>query len=218
MASNPSETKEVANVVTPSGAGKLAMPSGAGKLAPRTVDSTKCKYNYWNLLSMVESTDTAPDVYLREFSQLRRCENFGDDSLEEASTAVENYMDEYGGKGSLARVLDGTPNDRDLVWSQQVMAHYGSWHRDILLKSLPVATRMYYHTFWKAERSLAAVTLAAVSLGLIRKSQTWASKRWYNPTHARKVNQTASMVAPPQIKSSSDICNVQVSMNAKKPL
>lgn len=155
----------------------------------------KCNGIFWNLLNLNELHTSTDTDYVFEFQQVERCHQWGDERLADATVDMKKYMDDYAPKGAFGRVMDGTTNNYDDVWTERAVNHYHDYQRDILLNSLSFSSRFYYHTWWRVERTVAAAGLLCAGAGL-----SWRGKNYWALRQSRQAataSETTSKASQP---------------------
>ncbi len=144
-------------------------PSAILPIPNRTkpITGPMCDSIYWNLIEMHngarhKDASEACSV-LRELWQTERCDIIGTDF-----SGHRKAISEHVGDDVKNRILQYTASESDRERAIDTIGHYHMYSRKLLVAALPLSSRLYYHTIYQAERSVAVVTGMATVGGLGR--------------------------------------------------
>lgn len=131
-------------------------------LMSERTEKSRCNMIYWNLVELLSNKATGQQaaVYLREFWQTKRCDQFS--NLSGLRKALRDRM----GDEDLSTVFAFKEEQSQERKATQAVAHYYRWHSEELVKALPVQSRVYYHLIYNPTHALFS-SAAAVGLGRI---------------------------------------------------
>lgn len=127
---------------------------------PTPTERRRCTSIYWNLISLLEEKpDSAiTQNYVREMYQTERCDHCHDFS--DLRSSFERHLEnEPGDSGAIQRIREYNTTDQDDARALQTLVHYWSWHRDEYRRGLPWYSQIYYYTWYRAEKTIAAIGL-----------------------------------------------------------
>jgi hypothetical protein len=121
------------------------------------VDKKKCQSIYQNLFECRQEKDIPASAYIRELFETSRCDSDVD---------FKPFREEYsvrlnkGDAKRLLRVLEFEETEVDEKIAAQACMHYVKWHNEQLVSALSWPNWFVYHTFDRAERTLAVFGIA----------------------------------------------------------
>lgn len=122
-----------------------------------SVEKKKCQSIYQNLLECRQEKDILASAYIREFFETSRCDaeyNFKP-FREEYKTRIDKSDPQR-----LDRLLTFAETEVDEKIAAQACMHYAKWHNKHLVSALNWQNWFIYHTFDRAERTLAVFGIA----------------------------------------------------------
>lgn len=127
-----------------------------------SLEKKKCQSIYQNLLECRQAEDIPASAYIREFFETSRCDTEFDFKpfRGEYSTRINK-----GDPERLQRVLNFAETVVDEKIAAQACMHYAKWHNNQLVSALNWQNWFAYHTFDRAERTMAVFGIVGGGYG-----------------------------------------------------
>ena len=151
--------------------GGLSLKKEKDKNVSEELLQAKCQTIYHNLLTSLTIKEVTPPIYLREWWQTERCDQFS--NLSDVRRDVKEDVT----PSSLERILAFQETIEDEARAAQTMTHYREWHRQRLWGSLTWSNKLYYWFYDTPHDTLAKIGLMSTPYGGYRAALRFYKNR-----------------------------------------
>eukprot|EP00195_Chlamydomonas_chlamydogama_P012256 CAMPEP_0202902034 /NCGR_PEP_ID=MMETSP1392-20130828/15963_1 /ASSEMBLY_ACC=CAM_ASM_000868 /TAXON_ID=225041 /ORGANISM="Chlamydomonas chlamydogama, Strain SAG 11-48b" /LENGTH=150 /DNA_ID=CAMNT_0049588715 /DNA_START=157 /DNA_END=609 /DNA_ORIENTATION=+ len=146
-------------------------------------DVVKCQSIYRNLLQArgVSQEKSAASVFLRELQHTDRCDTYYD--FKKIRKAYHDLV----GRDSLSRIKAYEETEQDERRAEQALVHYHDFTQANLVRALDWQGWLWFHTIYKAERTVAWVTMAGGAYGGWKFVRSASRKWWRSPQQQQQL-------------------------------
>jgi hypothetical protein len=134
----------------------------------KMTDNGRCRSIFLNLLMQLDSAEMLSSAKIRAFDETARCDHVFD--LSEERSNLRAFLTRDGDLARISRLASFEESDKDERVAAQATSHYYYWHNERLQKALPWNNWVWYHSIYRAEKTLAMVGLAGAVYGVGRAS------------------------------------------------